>query len=122
MPTRKINCEVRLALRCGIEEVIAFVPTREYVQDLVVGQDVLDAFGDLRPVDHIFARGVAIDGRAYVCFYTKHGDNGMLSQSFKEDELVRTLHLCCRFSSAELDKLERDMAIENHAPAVLVLA
>jgi hypothetical protein len=59
------------------------------------------------PVVRIAYRGVDINGRAYVGFYTAFGENGTLSGSYKEGELVRTVPLCSRYTSHELDVIER---------------
>jgi hypothetical protein len=86
---------------------IMLIPTREQVEWLKEGDLALNCFGRMVPVVRIAYRGVDINGRAYVGFYTAFGQNGTLSGSYKEGELVRTVPLCSRYTSHELDVIER---------------
>ena len=86
-----------------------FVPAAHDVNLLSVGDLALDCFGRWSKVTEIFGTGTDKQGREFVCFYTKHGENGQVSQSYKRDELVRTVALSAKHTSHELDDIERDM-------------
>jgi len=68
-----------------------FRPTRQWVEGLRIGDMAPDCFGRLRPVVDIFARGDDIQGRAFVCYYTKFSDCSRISGSAKEGELVMSI-------------------------------
>jgi|WetSurMetagenome_2_1015567.scaffolds.fasta_scaffold494268_1 hypothetical protein len=92
-----------------VEGINYFVPTRKEVEELREGDAALDCFGKLRRVMRITYRGVDIYGRAYVGFYTAFGENGgSISHSYKEGELVRTVALSNRYTSAECDRIEQN--------------
>jgi len=99
----------------GRSSLIILVPTREEVESLQVGNLALDAFGRMSEVTEIFGRGNDIKGRAYVCYYTRFGANGSCSTSMKEGELVRTVATSGRYTSAELDAIERQINQERTA-------
>jgi hypothetical protein len=84
------------------------MPTREDVQNLKVGDIAPYVFG-MDIVTSIYALDVDISGRAFVCYYVRQGDNGTISASMKEGELVRTMRLCNAHTSAELDSIESAM-------------
>jgi len=73
-----------------------FVPTREQVESLKVGDLALGCFGESR-VTRIFGAGDDIKGRAYVCFYVENGPGSEISGSYKEGELVATMALCAKY-------------------------
>ena len=73
--------------------LMAFVPTRSFVQNLQVGDLALDCFGKLSPVTSIFAQRDDIKGKAFVCYYTKHSENSSMSHSMKEGEVVYTMEM-----------------------------
>ena len=86
------------------------IPTRSDIESLKVGDMVINPFGKMAEVVEIFARGNDRSDRAYVCYYTAHGDNnGRMSHSMVERELVRTVPLTFKHTSAELDRIEREM-------------
>jgi len=85
------------------------IPTRETVDNLKVGDLVINCMGRLAEVTEITARGLDIHGKAYVCFYQKFGENSTMSHSFKEGKLVRTVQLSGLHLAAELDQIEREM-------------
>jgi hypothetical protein len=88
-------------------DVIILIPTREQVENLKEGDLAIDCFGKMRKVTRICHRGVDIHGRAFVGYYTEHGTNGSISHGMKEDTLVRTVATSQRYTSAELDSMER---------------
>ena len=87
---------------------IVFKPSRDYVQNLQVGDHTLNCFGKLAEVVSIHGRGNDLNGKAYVCFYTKMSETSSVSGSLKEGELVRTVGLCHKYTSRDLDTLEKD--------------
>jgi hypothetical protein len=86
---------------------IILIPTRGQVEALQVGDLALDCFGKFNPVTDIYGRGTDIKGKRYVCFYTRLDDHASISGSYKEGELVRTVPLCSKHTSAQLDQLEQ---------------
>jgi len=90
-----------------------FMPTREQVQSLKVGDFALDCFGKMREVVEVYGRGDDIHGKAYVCFYTEWGLSSRISNSMKEDEILRTLPVCREYKSAEIDAMEKRMIAER---------
>lgn len=90
---------------------IRFIPTRNQVESLTVGQSALNCFGNYAEVVSISGRGVDVNGRAYVCFNLRFGPHSTISQSYKEGELVRTTALSREFTSAQLDTIERKMQL-----------
>lgn len=85
------------------------MPTRQEVLDLQVGHMALDCFGNLAEVTEIYGRGDDIDGRAFVCYYTRLSANSTVSNSMKEGKIVRTTRLTHRYKSAEIDAMEAQM-------------
>lgn len=82
------------------------VPTRHGIESVEVGDGQTDCFGNMSTVTEISFRGVSQHGRAYVGFYTKHGETGQMSMSISDGKLTRTVHLTGRLTSAECDELE----------------
>ena len=93
--------------------MMIFMPTREQVQSLKVGDFALDCFGKMREVVEVYAQKDDIIGRAFVCYYTKTSETSSTSMSMKEDEIVRTADLCNKYKSAEIDAIERQMRVER---------
>jgi hypothetical protein len=80
---------------------------RQDVDLVEVGATAMSPFGRPAMVTKVYARGVDVNGKAYVCFYVEHGENGgAISNSLKEGELVRTVQLSFRHDSATLDRIE----------------
>ena len=79
---------------------IVHVPTRREVQNIRRGSHVLDCFGSWSEVAEVTGRGDDVKGRAFVCCSIKWGDTSTISGSFKEGELVRTVALTARHTSA----------------------
>ena len=88
-----------------------YMPTRDEIANLKVGDLAPDAFGKPVRVTEIFARREDAKGRLFVCYYTEHGVNGSISNSMKEDEIVR--HALMRLSSHEIDQIESRMRKER---------
>lgn len=89
---------------------IYLIPSRSDIESLKVGDMAINPFGKMMEAVDIYARGVDAKGRAWVLYYTAHGDqNGRISGSMTEGELVRTVPLTFRHTSAELDRIEREM-------------
>lgn len=85
------------------------VPTRDEIKNLKPGDRAIDCFGRPAMVTSIFAQNDDIDGRAFVCYYTRWGQNSECSMSMKEGRIVRTVRLSCLHTSAELDQIEREI-------------
>lgn len=85
------------------------VPTREEIESLQAGMGATDCFGHQRVITRVFARGNNIHGKAYVCYYTQFGDTSEMSMSLREGEIVRTLDLTRKFSSHQIDMLQRQV-------------
>lgn len=90
-------------VRGSLPEVDIRKPTRDDVERLAVGDLALDCFGKWSTVTEVFARGVDDRGRAFVCYYTRFGENnGAISGSMKEGEVVSTVPLVSAYRSAKL--------------------
>jgi len=85
-----------------------YIPTRSEIEDIRENDLAPDCFGNWKRVTRIFARGVDVNGRAYVCFYTEFGTTSSISNSLKEGELHRTVALTGKCTSHELDALEEE--------------
>lgn len=84
-----------------------FIPTREYVMSLKVGDMAPDCFGKLAKVTSVYAQRDDINGKAFVCYYTAFGETSTISASLKEGELLR--HCGLRHTSDEISQIEREM-------------
>jgi hypothetical protein len=84
-----------------------YIPTRSEIEALNEGDLAPDCFGHWRRVTRIYARGDDLNGRAYVCYYTEFGPTSNISNSLTEGEINRTVGLTARYSSHELDVLEK---------------
>jgi hypothetical protein len=83
-----------------------YIPTPIEIENLQEVDLAPDCFGHWNPVMHILGRGNDINGNAYVCFYTEFGVRGNISNSLKEGQISRTVPLCGRYTSHELDQME----------------
>ena len=81
-----------------------FIPTRAEIEALKEGCFAPDCFGKWRKVTRVYARGMDVHGRAYVCYYTEFGPTSSISNSLKEGELHRTVALTGRYTSHELSE------------------
>ncbi|NBR55088.1 MAG: hypothetical protein EBT82_03850 [Micrococcales bacterium] len=89
---------------------IKFKPSRKYVESLKVGDPALDPFGKIGRVESVFHVGTSLkDGRRFVCVTIEGGVLSSCTHSFKEGELVRSVHLTGLYTSAEADKLESEL-------------
>lgn len=86
--------------------VILFKPDAELVQNLKVGDTVPDTFGGFSEITKIFAQQQAINGEWFCCYYTWFSPNSFISDSIRQDSLLRTLQLSKHFTSHELDIIE----------------
>lgn len=99
------------SIRSNVSESQAFahVVTREDVNALEVGSEVINCFGASAKVSRIFARGEDKNGRAYICFYSTDESGFTVSGSYTENELLRTYPLTAIMDSDLLRILENDM-------------
>lgn len=89
-----------------------YIPTRAQLEAMKVGDQALDCWGRMAEVTEITARRLDINGKMFVCYYTKSGPASSCSMSVKEGELTRTAALSRLHKSAEVDLIERWMRIE----------
>jgi hypothetical protein len=85
-----------------------YIPTRSEIEALKEGDLAPDCFGNWRRVTKVYARGDDVNGKAYVCFYTEFGPGASISNSLKEGEINRTVALTGKFTSHELDLMEKN--------------
>jgi hypothetical protein len=93
--------------RRNIEMPEIFIPARAEIEALKEGDLAPDCFGNWRRITKIYARGADVNGKAYVCYYTEFGPTSSISNSLKEGEINRTVALTGKFTSHELDILEK---------------
>ena len=94
---------------------LLFMPDRDYIQALEVGDLAPNAFGELARVASITFRGVDVKGKLFVGYYVEFGNGGTMSHSLKEDRVDRTARLSNVHNSAEIDRLEAE-ALEAEEP------
>ncbi|MGO9373009.1 MAG: hypothetical protein ACLQBD_13020, partial [Syntrophobacteraceae bacterium] len=80
------------------------------IEGLKEGELAPDCFGNWMPVTKIFAKGTDPAGRSYVCYYTQLGQHSSISNSLKEGRITRTVPLTAKFTSHELDTIERNQS------------
>ncbi len=89
-------------------------PTRETVEDLRIGDTAPNCFGT-GTVTEIHGRGVDVNGRAFVCYYSTWGNgSSTVSGSMKEDTIERTVALTRDHDSAEITDAENQLRKERH--------
>ncbi len=87
-----------------------YIPTRLDIESLSVGDMAMDCFGKVSQVSQITHRGITLSGKAFILYYTASPTgNGQISMSMKEDELVRHVGTSAKFTSRQLDDIEKDM-------------
>ena len=86
-----------------------YIPTRSAIEVLKEGDLAPDCFGHWRRVTRIYARGNDVNGKAYVCYYTEFGPGASISNSLKEGEINRSVGLTGKYTSHELDILEKSL-------------
>ena len=89
-----------------------FIPTREEVLSLSVGDLALGVFG-WGQVTRIFDEGNDFRKKAFKCFYVKTKKGLHVSCIYKEDELCRTMEVTGLHNSYEVDRIEKDMLMNN---------
>ena len=62
--------------------------TKSNVEDLKIGDEVLNHFGKLAKVTEITFHGIDIKGHAFVGFYQEFGFYGSMSNSITEGERI----------------------------------
>jgi hypothetical protein len=87
-----------------------YIPTRSEIEPLKEGDLAPDCFGQWRRITRIYARGYDVNGRAYVCYYTEFGPEASISNSLKEGEINRTVALTGKYTSHELDLIEKKLS------------
>lgn len=90
-----------------------YIPTRFEIEALKEGDLAPDCFGNWRLDTKIYARNDDINGQAYVCYYTEFGPGASISNALKESEINRTIALTAKYSSRELDDLEKNQSKET---------
>ena len=94
------------------DKTTLYMPEKEDIDNLKVGDLALDCFGRFQIVTSINYKGVDIEGKAFVCYYTEFGEPGSgsaISNSMKEDELMCTCAASRYYTSDELRNLENEM-------------
>lgn len=92
-----------------------FIPTASQILNLKIGDLAPNSLSkDWQPVTEIFGRGLTPDGKEFVCYYTRLGENSTISHSLVADKLDRTVGLINNHTSHELDEIEKQMLMEKH--------
>ena len=86
-----------------------YIPTRSETEALKEGDLAPDCFGNWRRVTKVYAKGHDVNGKAYVCYYTEFGPGASISNSLKEGEINRTVSLTGKYTSHELDLIEKNL-------------
>jgi len=86
-----------------------YIPTRQDVESLKVGDMALNCFGRQAEVVEISFRGTDLKGKQFVGVKLDFGPNSTITQSFKEDELVRHVGTSAKYTSHQLDVIEAEM-------------
>jgi len=86
-----------------------YIPTLQDIESLKVDDMGLDCFGNIRQVVEVNWRGTDFKGKAYVGFKVEFGPHSTITQSYKEDELVRHVGTSKYFNSWQLDDIEAEM-------------
>jgi hypothetical protein len=84
-----------------------YIPTRAEIEALKEGDLAPDCFGNWKLVTKIYGRGNDLNGKAYVCYYTEFGPGASISNSLSEGKINRTVALTGKFTSHELDLMEK---------------
>ena len=74
-------------------KTISKVPTRIEVENLQVGDLVMNCFGEYKTVTSILSGGDDVNGKAYKVFYQQFGvhETTLMSHSIKEGEKILTV-------------------------------
>ena len=75
-------------------KTISKVPTRTEVENLQVGDLVMNCFGQFKEVTSIVSGGDDVNGKAYKVFYQQFGssETTRMSHSIKEGEKILTVN------------------------------
>ena len=90
-----------------MSEPLIYIPTRDEIQSLELSDLAPDCFGQWMRVTKIFGKGDDRNGKVYVCYYTEFGPTSSISNSLKEGEINRTVDLTAKYTSHEIDVLEK---------------
>lgn len=90
-----------------------YIPTLHDVESLEVGDMAMDCFGNMRQVVDISFQGRTSDGKSFVHFRVEFGPHSTITQSYKEDELVRHVGTSKYFNGWQLDDIEADMLAKS---------
>jgi hypothetical protein len=77
------------------------VPTKHDIENLRVGDSVPNPFGRLGVITEISYRGIDINGLAYIGYFVTWHDDGIISDSLKENRVNMTLPLCEKYHRSE---------------------
>ncbi len=84
-----------------INQVLVTNPTRDDINSLQVDDLAPDCFGKMARVTSITYHGTNVHGKAFIGYYTEFGDNnGAISGSMTEDEIVATVQISQTFKQA----------------------
>jgi hypothetical protein len=74
-------------------KIISTIPTRTEVENLQVGDMVMNCFKQYKKVVEIYGEGYDVNGKAFKCFYQEFGTNEgtKMSHSIKENEQIITI-------------------------------
>lgn len=76
------------------------IPTVETIQNVKVGGQAPDYVGRMMEVTEVYGRGIQQKtGLPFVCYYTKHGDNGSVSNSLLAGELHHSASLAHKYDA-----------------------
>jgi hypothetical protein len=106
----------QLARRKIMKHSKFFIPTKHEIVNLKIGSLAPDFNGKMKEVTEITVKEKDVNGKWFVCYYTKFGNLGSVSNSMKEGKLDRNLPLCNEFTSSELDNIEAKMNAEFALP------
>jgi len=94
-------------MRTIFNRVTMHFPSAADIQRLNVGDYAPASYGPPEIIVKIFARGKSEnDGREYISYYTRTPPNGSVSNSLRQDTIVRGLVTTRAFNSRELDAIE----------------
>jgi hypothetical protein len=87
-----------------------YIPKRSEIEALKEGDLAPDCFGCWRRITKIYAKGQDVNGKVYVCYYTEFGPGSSISNSLKEGEINRTVGLTGKYTSYQLDLMEKRLS------------
>ena len=91
-----------------------YIPTREDIDNLQVGDKALNCFGEYAKVMRVTYRSERVkDGAHFVGVDLEFGPNSTISNSYVEGELVRTVAMSGHFTSWQIDDIEAHMKAQK---------